>query len=429
MLYPVRYWLFVIYAVGVPGFLKFDPTGRVHEFGLFNPQSIASIVLTCCTALFFFCIATASRKAIIATPTAIDLKPFVALLAVLSIATLLSPKDDFAISFYRLGEWFLGFCLLLSTYTRQPREQRDSFAVSLMAQICWIDICIVWIFLLFYPSLAVNSPEELTGAIQIRLGGYVIHPNTLGVLAGIAFWHALLFLRGGRKLLALVFTLSTLVLTYSRGAWLGFAATVVLYILFSKKSAVRVLGILATMLASVGAILFSDKMIDFLGRGQGEKSLATLSQRTEVWALAAKMISQRPLLGYGYIDGVKVRLASISHLGNFFPPHVHNEFLQAWASGGILAALLIFLVYWRGLRQAFRLARGSVYRLFILFTLVQLFFYSLAGPIITKSFVQVGALLLICFLTSADGYWRMAGSQPPSRASIDANHRADQVTI
>ena len=405
--YPVRYWLFVIYAVGIPGFLKFDPTGKVHEFGLFNPQSIAAIVLTCSTAVLLFCITTASRKAIIATPTAIDLRPFVALLVVLSAATLLSPKDSLALSFYRLGEWFLGFCLLLSTYTRQPREQRDSFAVSLMAHICWIGISIVWIFLLFNPSLAVNSPEELSGAIQIRLGGYVIHPNTLGVLAGIAFWHALLFLRGGRKLFALVFTFSTLVLTYSRGAWLGFAATVVLYILFSRKSAVRVLGILATMLASVAAILFSDKMIDFLGRGQGEKSLATLSQRTEVWALAARMIAGRPLLGYGYIDGVKVKLASVSHFGNFFPPHVHNEFLQAWASGGILAAFLIFLVYWRVLRQAFKQARGNVYALFIFFALVQLFLYSLAGPIMTKSFVQLGALLLICFVASADERWQL----------------------
>jgi hypothetical protein len=44
--YPIRYWIFVAYAVGVPNFVKFDGSGRTHEFGLFNPTSISTIILT-----------------------------------------------------------------------------------------------------------------------------------------------------------------------------------------------------------------------------------------------------------------------------------------------------------------------------------------------------------------------------------------------
>ena len=55
--YPLRYWIAVIFAIGMPNFIKFDNTGLTHNEGLFNPTSLGQIMITL-TAGFLLVVVT-----------------------------------------------------------------------------------------------------------------------------------------------------------------------------------------------------------------------------------------------------------------------------------------------------------------------------------------------------------------------------------
>jgi hypothetical protein len=89
--------------------------------------------------------------------------------------------------------------------------------------------------------------------------------------------------------------------------------------------------------------------------------------RSQIWALAVRMIERRPLFGVGP-QGVRMNFAEFAASdpatrASRAPPHAHNlalEMLADWGViGGVLFAALLTLLWWPILR---RLARGDVER-------------------------------------------------------------------
>lgn len=407
--YKLRYWLFIAYAVGVPVFIKFDHTGETHNFSLFNAQSIASITLTLGCATLLFWVTLISRRNIQARPVAFQRLPLVALLVLLVVASAANPRDNFAISIYRLGEWILAFLLLLGIYSREPFENALDLASQMVAAICWISVAIVWLALPVVPSLAFSVPEEVTGAIQFRLGGYLIHPNTFGVIVGIVFWHALLFQRSAKRMVLCSFALLSLALTYSRGAWVGFVLSAIVYVLVSRRTSARLIVGAGLATAALLSILFSGSVTHLLERGAGENNLTTLSGRAMVWAAALKGIEQKPFLGYGYIDGVKHMIPQYMAVNYWVPSHCHNDLLQAIASGGIFAGCLLVWVYMRGIVQGFRVCRSGKNELFLFLAFVQLLVFAIVTPLFMVQFRQLGAILLVCVIAFSERWKTLRG--------------------
>lgn len=103
---------------------------------------------------------------------------------------------------------------------------------------------------------------------------------------------------------------------------------------------------LVLTLGTVTALLFSDptatqEILGWMGRD------ATFTQRTQIWELAFKAISERPWLGYGY--GVfwesDVGQYYTQHFLNWQVPHVHNGFIETCLGIGLIGtALLMVLV-------------------------------------------------------------------------------------
>ncbi len=63
--FPARYWLFVVFGVGVPGFTPYT-SGQIVEHGIVTPQSIAEIILSCSCGMFFFAMTLSGGKAVAA---------------------------------------------------------------------------------------------------------------------------------------------------------------------------------------------------------------------------------------------------------------------------------------------------------------------------------------------------------------------------
>lgn len=400
--YLLRYWLFIIYAIGVPGFVKFDATGNTHDFGVFNRQSIADIALTLsCLALFFYLTAI-SRRNVSLRPVRFGRTPWLLLLGLLVVTSLASPNDNVSISVYRMCEWVLGYILLVSAYSGAPFLEAPHVAREMIAAICWACLAIVWLALPFFPSLAFSVPVESTGVVQFRLGGYLIHPNGLGVVAGIAFWHAFLFRRSVTRIALCSVALVSLLLTYSRGAWAGFALSIIAYVVVSRRSRVRIMGVVGLITGIATFLVFSGPVVRLLERGEGQQNLRTLSDRALVWSAAVKAISARPLLGYGYIDGVKHVLPQFTSVSYWSPMHCHNELLQALASGGTLAGLLVLWVYIVGFLNSYRSAKSTLSGGFMFLSVIQLIVFATLTPLLMKPYSQLGAILLICLVASSD---------------------------
>ena len=408
--FPLRYWLFVAYAMGVPTFINFDSTNRTHEYGLFNAWSIATMLLTFTTAFVFITITLLSRAKIIARKVYFSGWAWGSLLIVFLIASSFEPafhtqpdtRTDLYISIYRLAEWVLAFLLLLSIYSREPIENSANLMASLLARLCWAYIAIVWLTLPIAPHLAYSvGPSDLAGS-HARLGGILIHPDLLATLAGIACFHALLQLSGAMRVIAFGIAFLTNFLTYSRSGEAFLLFALALYVIFFGHGLIRLLGGISGTLILGTAVLYANRIVDYLARGNGLNNIATLSDRTYVWNDAVTAIRLRPLQGYGFMGGAKNALKEHWKYSHWVPPHTHNELLQALLSGGILAAILVICLFVNAIWCSIRISRvGSTY-VFFLFALVQLTLFSILVPLITTQFGVMAAAFIISFIVVVD---------------------------
>jgi O-antigen ligase len=156
--------------------------------------------------------------------------------------------------------------------------------------------------------------------------------------------------------------LGGLIATYTRGAWLGFAAGVLALLPASRRGRVILVGGLAAL---VLGLLVGPPGLRHRFLSMGDPEEATVKERRYMWESGVMMVRERPWLGFGP-GGVKrgyrafaLEEALKKHLG-----HVHNTPLQILVERGVigLAAWLwiwaAFYAYAIGVLR--RLAPGAV---------------------------------------------------------------------
>jgi O-antigen ligase len=408
VIYPVRYWLLVAYTVGIPMFIRFDSTGRTHEFGLFNAFSISTIGLRLFVLFLFVVLSALSRQPIIARPVRFGAPLWVGLCVLFVIASWEEPTfrltptnaTDLFLSFYRLLEWIIAFLLFLSLYSRVSDASMLDFVSGLVARVCWIWIAIVWIVLPFAPSFAYGLSSE--DADTPRLGGALIHPVALGVMAAIAGLHAIVFLRGTRRVAAFTASVLTIVLTYARGAEATMLASLFVYSLFFTRGFIRWIGAIAGILSVGSGLVFSASIERYAGRGNGIQDVTTFSGRLQVWTVAVEAIRMRPWIGYGFIAGAKNVLKDHWTYSYWLPPHAHNDLIQAVLEGGILAGVIVFALYIYAFRSAFQILTFDRRNAFVFLTLVQLASASVLGTLVSGQFVPFSGLFIYCSVFMVD---------------------------
>lgn len=102
--------------------------------------------------------------------------------------------------------------------------------------------------------------------------------------------------------------------------------------------------ILSVMGVIVAAASNVQTLVDFTGRD------LTLSGRTEIWSALATKISERPLLGYGYLGFWRGIYGESAYIGKVFgntymPPHSHNGFFELTLAFGLLGLSLFALSF------------------------------------------------------------------------------------
>jgi len=211
-----------------------------------------------------------------------------------------------------------------------------------------------------------GATPEISGLLLAR-GGGTYEPNVTAQFLQMAlpFAAAFFLVAAGRRrrvgyLALLVGAAGAMLVTFSRGGWLGGAlafAVVVVFAWWNKRRLAAARWALA-LTTALGVVVLVPAVAVVLARGVEGDQLSAVS-RLDDWRTAAAMIRDHPLVGVG-----KGNYLELAHLYNpwalAYP--VHNVFLLTWAETGLagLAAFVALLV--GAFRAAARLLRsGAAY--------------------------------------------------------------------
>ena len=211
--------------------------------------------------------------------------------------------------------------------------------------------------MLFVLSSGIGLSALGASGARLFLSPLGMHANELGRLYAVAY--ALLLFTwaesrhsGMRQALAasMGLVVVALVLTFSRGAFLGFAVVNVLFVLWRRN--VKTLVVFA-LVAAVAIFLLPQAVYDRIGEGHGAGIDAISAGRVDhIWLPLLPEVLQSPILGHGLGSilwsepmrrGAGTAILAVTH--------PHNAYLQALLDMGIAGLLLLcayFAHVWKG---------------------------------------------------------------------------------
>jgi O-antigen ligase len=250
---------------------------------------------------------------------------------------------------------FFGFLLGLHSWMRSDYEMLRT-----------LDI-------LFYLSAAfavVNASSPLilgdlawVGDEVVRFRGWAGHPNMLGgfcmVSYPIVYWK---YLRSDVGMKLVICGLVTILagLHFNSGSratlLLAFVGMFMWFVVSKRKvSLVAILGILTVAVVWIGSTTSITK--NFQRETEQGMSITTLTGRGELWAVSYKLMTERPILGYGY--GVAGKVLSdarfyekdITIWSGSVRSSLHNGYLSTVLGVGVVAFIfwlsLLLMPFWR----------------------------------------------------------------------------------
>jgi O-antigen ligase len=179
----------------------------------------------------------------------------------------------------------------------------------------------------------------------------------------LAFQAMLLFLTGG-----------TLLLTQSRGAWVGLTAATVAFFAWHGWRTRVAAAIGAGAIVVLGTTLGWARLVNLGISGSGPGMASNVSGRVELWSRALSGIQDFPFTGMGmntFRKVMPVLYPTFLTSPDVDIAHAHNHLLQAaldlgilgliaYLSAWIVVAILLVRVYRRGSEPAYRVTAGGL---------------------------------------------------------------------
>lgn len=271
-------------------------------------------------------------------------------IAYLAVAVLsLQVAQDVGLGIYKINILVQAFLILL--YVAQWVRTKD-------------DVLFIVVLLLIGPVIQglialglqrFGKPVDIgpisTRIVGARIAGTLGHPNSFGGYLALVLPVSLMILvtpvgKAVKWLGAASFLLGTvaLVLTQSRGAWIGYGLSLALLGVFSYQSRWvprRTLGLL-----SIAALVPIAALVNVVAPRLGSFNDAAAQARLPLMQLALTMIGDQPIRGVG-VNNYSTALPQYLTIdySQAWISTVHNKYLLVWAETGLvgLAAFLVFL--------------------------------------------------------------------------------------
>lgn len=218
------------------------------------------------------------------------------------------------------------------------------------------------------------------GGTLARLGGYLMNPNELGMLAGVGI-ACFLFMISRRKgrlgwiFLKLAVLFLALYLTGSRSSLIGALLIAFFYLLKSSNKRLKAAVITALLVVTpflVDTIIFKD------GNKVHVEEVMSMTGRLPFWkALVEEALPHEPLLGFGFMR--------IWYTDSFKSKHTypgkmtHNTFLQVLMNLGFVGLALAVIQLITTVKEIYKQERDKKYLLVGIFI-----------PVLINSFTEFG---------------------------------------
>jgi hypothetical protein len=299
---------------------------------------------------------------------------------------------EFLLSSYFIFEW-LTFLILFYLYVMEHPNFSISIVIKDIILVIWLKISTLLLIIPILPTLGIFFDPVLG---VMRLGGYFIGPNVLATLAALLASYYYFFYDGPsyKKYSIFIFAVLIIIATNSRGALLSFIVAFSFSLIGSKK------GLNHLILFYFGGVVISVILTyaDYLMRGLDISNLITLSERVPLWGKYALEFPRSPIIGFGYISGVK-NLSLIIPKIHWIAPHAHNDFIQSFISGGVIMGLFTIGVYWSLFRKCYQSFLPTNLNLLMKNWFIILFGYAMLTPIINWKLFAVSGIFWMLFIS------------------------------
>lgn len=186
----------------------------------------------------------------------------------------------------------------------------------------------------------------------IRARATLYRPNSLGMFMIFVLPFIIAGVREekGKRFafyaIALISGLTALGLTFSRGAWLGFAGSIIFFFLFYRNNKylkyILIVSVILLLVIALTVPLLEAKIVSIFTTDSSSNT-----KRLFLWQAAIKAVSLRPLTGYGvgtFPDVYKWFKPEGAELYAWYP---HNIYLHILTDLGLIGLLVFaYLVFW-----------------------------------------------------------------------------------
>ncbi len=186
--------------------------------------------------------------------------------------------------------------------------------------------------------------EEMFGDIKMRIYSTLENPNVLGeyILLHLPICIGLMWTKRGvlPKLLyggMAVVSFAALILTFSRGCWIGLLVAAAVFVTFAAG---KLWGLLLLVLPALPVLIPESIINRFMSVGDMKDS--STSYRVFIWLGTINLLKDFWLSGIGMGTEAFTQVYPFYSYSAVVAPHAHNLFLQTWVESGIVG-LIVFL--------------------------------------------------------------------------------------
>lgn len=261
-----------------------------------------------------------------------------------------------------LAVFGLQVCLYL-VIRNSIKERAQNLSLIRYMLISGFFVSVIGILQYYFASHMVPGwiDKTLYNNIPNRAFSTLYNPNVLGsyliVIISVALTGFLCTEKKRSRLLSsaiIIVSFLCMMLTFSRGAWLGLAVSIAIIFVLGKERPYILSMIGLTILVAVPEFpkILSRINLDFLSNDSSN------IYRRYLWKLAEQTFTENPILGTG-VGTFGFSLPSHTKAAGYLVSHAHNIYLQILAETGLFGFISFFGYIVLGMYVAYRVFRQS----------------------------------------------------------------------
>jgi len=244
-------------------------------------------------------------------------------------------------------------------------------SIRTRSQLRGVVIAMIWAgaIIALYGFVQFIFPDRFSGgwvdedmfSYRLRVYSTLQNPNVLGeyflLIIPLAF--ACLLTAKSRQgrlfyIVATIAMLACLVLTYSRGAYLGIIFAIAAFLVLLDRRFILPGIILAVIIVLALPTTFIERFTSI-----GNTSDSSTSYRVYIWLGTIAMLRHYWFSGVGPGEGAFRQVYPVYSYNTISAPHAHNLFLQITCDTGIIGLLIILAVFYQYFKNMFHTAREA----------------------------------------------------------------------